>query len=151
VPALEEDVRRLDVAVDDPVVVSVLKSVGNLVRNSNRVRDREATLFLEAVAQALAADERHDVAQRAVCFTCGVHRDDVRMAELGRHLDFAHEALTAESRREFLVEDLDRNVTVRKRLASQVDPGHASAIELTEQGVPLRQRGLEPLEFLGQM
>ena len=81
VTALKQNVRRLDVPVDDPVVVGVLQGVSDLVRYPECVSDRKPAFTLEAVAQALSFDEGHGVIQRAAGVARRVDGHDVRMPE----------------------------------------------------------------------
>ena len=60
---VQQDVLRLDVAVDDVVPVGVVERAGDLRRDAHRVVDRELLLPLESVAQRLALDERHHVVE----------------------------------------------------------------------------------------
>ena len=61
VAALEQDVLRLDVAVDDAVGVGVAQRVGDLAGDLERVVDGELLFAVEPVAEGLALDEGHDV------------------------------------------------------------------------------------------
>ena len=51
VAVLEEDVLRLDVAVDDPMGMRVVEGVSDLAGGAHRVLDRQPTLTLEAITQ----------------------------------------------------------------------------------------------------
>ena len=55
----EQDVLRLDVAVDDAVLVGVVQRAGRLAGDPERVLHRELPLPAEPVAEALALDEGH--------------------------------------------------------------------------------------------
>ena len=63
--ALEEDVLRLDVAVDDPLVVRPLERAGHLDADAHGRVDGELPLAPDPVAQRLAAHVRHHVVQQA--------------------------------------------------------------------------------------
>jgi hypothetical protein len=57
--------------------------------------------------------------------------------EACRELDLVLEALRAERRREFAVEDLERYEAVVLEIAGQVDRGHTPAAELPIEGVAI--------------
>ena len=98
VPAAEQDVLRLDVAMDDALPVGVGQRVGDLARDLQRVLHRELGLARQAVPQRLALDVGHDVVEEAVGLARVVQRQDVGMAQVGRDLDLAQEPLGAERR-----------------------------------------------------
>ena len=63
---LQEDVLRLDVAVNDPLPMCVLKRAGHFARDAQRIRYRPLLLALEACTQRLAAHVGHDVEQQPI-------------------------------------------------------------------------------------
>ena len=63
---LEEDVLRLDVAVDEPLAVRVVERARDLLRDRERFLDAELVLAIQLVAQRLAAHERQHVVEEAV-------------------------------------------------------------------------------------
>jgi len=63
---VEENVLRLDVAVDDPVAVSVVQSVAHFAGDPDRLGDRELLDPFEPVAEGLSVDEWHHVKHRTV-------------------------------------------------------------------------------------
>ena len=62
-PVLEEDVLRLEVAVDDAVAVGVVEGREHGQRDAEGVVDGQLLLAIEAGAERLALDVRHHVEQ----------------------------------------------------------------------------------------
>ena len=100
VAVLEEDVLRLDVAVDDAVRVREVERLEGLARDLDRLLDGELALAVEQLAQRLAAQERHRVVQRARGFAGAPHRKDVRVLEPRRDVHLAPKAVAAHRGRE---------------------------------------------------
>ena len=111
---VEQDVLRLDVAVDD-CAVGVLERVGDLAGELERVPERELLFPLQPVPQRLAFHVRHDVVEEARRLRPSRRGQDVGMMEPGGDLDFAEEPLGAERGGELGVQDLDGDVTVVPR------------------------------------
>lgn len=63
--------------------------------SEQRLRNREAPLPVEAVAQTLAFDERHDEVQRTIRVTRVVQGEDVWMAQRRRGGHLAQEPFSA--------------------------------------------------------
>jgi hypothetical protein len=59
----QEDVLRLDVAMNQSMLVGILQRVSHFSGDANRVLDRELALALQPIPQRLALDERHDIEQ----------------------------------------------------------------------------------------
>ena len=53
-PPREQDVLRLDVAVDDPVLVGVVQRVGDLAGDAERLGERELAARAPAAAGAIS-------------------------------------------------------------------------------------------------
>ena len=99
----DQDVRGLDVAVDQVVVVGGVERARDLLEHEERATDAQAPLLPQERAQVGPVDVPHrDVEQTvgvaAVDLAGVVDRDDVRVVEPGRALRLAHEPL-AEARR----------------------------------------------------
>ena len=58
-PSLKENVFRLDVSVDDPVVMRELERLGHLTGDPDGLIHRELALPLQPFTQRLSLDERH--------------------------------------------------------------------------------------------
>ena len=80
---VEQDVGRLDVAVDQPLAVGVVQRLGDGGDESRRLQEREARL-LQSAGQVAAVDELgHDEAQAVVGAADVVDGDDVRVVQAG--------------------------------------------------------------------
>ena len=99
---VQQDVLRLDVAVDHALGVGVMQRGGDLPDEAERLIDRELPLAGEPLAQRVARDEGHDVVEQvAIARGRGhqpgiVERQDVRMVEPGGDPDLAGESVGAE-------------------------------------------------------
>ena len=60
---LQQDVLRLDVAVDDTLAVSIMHGVGDLGRDPNGVIHRKLFFPTEPVTEALPLHVRHHIAE----------------------------------------------------------------------------------------
>ena len=94
-PALEENVLRLDVAMDDADRVGVLQGVGDLAGNAQRIVERKLALAVEPSAKCLAPHVRHHVVEQRVRGPAVEEREDVRVLEPRRRPDLAQEPLAA--------------------------------------------------------
>jgi hypothetical protein len=93
---LEEDVLRLDVAVDDPVAVGVGEGREDVAGDLERVLQREQLLASEPVPQRLALHVGHGVPELAGRFAGVMDREDVRMLQARGESDLAQKALGAQ-------------------------------------------------------
>ena len=66
-PVVQEDVLRLDVAMDHAVAVRVVECVSHFARDAHRFVHTELRLAVELRTQRLALDVRHHVKEEAVC------------------------------------------------------------------------------------
>ena len=88
-----QDVRRLEVAVDDAVIVDVPQGRADCRAMSSTSRQGSRFCSLQDLVEALALDVLHGVEVMAVLVARFVEADDVGMAELAEGLDLALEAL----------------------------------------------------------
>ena len=103
VPVTQQDVLRLDVAMDHAQPVGVAEGIGHLASDGDGVVDRELSFALEPVPQRLARHERHHVVQQAVGLAAVEERQDVRMLESRGRPNLGQKALAAERRAELRV------------------------------------------------
>ena len=76
-----------------------------------RVGDRKGNSEIGHEWLAVVHNERHDVEQQAVGFARVEERQQVRVLQVRRHLDFRQEAFDAEDCAELRVEHFERNFT----------------------------------------
>ena len=143
VPAGDEHVVGLDVAVHHAGRVRRHERLGDLDGEAKRVGDRQRALARHAVAERLARRHRHDVVQElAVARAPRVEeREDVRVVEPRRDADLPQEALTGERLRELRLEHLDGHVAVVLEVVREVHGGHAALAELALHAVAAVERG----------
>ncbi len=93
---VEENVLRLDVAMDDLVTVRVVQRVGDFAGDAHRLLNRQRAARVDPVAQRLPLHHRHHIEEKAVGFPRVVQRQDVRMGQSRGEADLADESLAAE-------------------------------------------------------
>ena len=151
----EQEVRRLDVAVDDPLAVGVGQPQGRLAGVVGHVHRGHRPAGPEPLAEALAGDELHDDIEDLADLV-GVERpDDVRVVE---HPDEFHLALEAGDdagvRDDLGGDDLERDRPAHQLMLGLVDPAHRPRADPIEDDVPgdgqaVRLVGEEPLDLIG--
>ena len=120
---LDQDVCWLDVTVDQPFVVCVLKCFGN--RGDQRCRFSVSRPgFFDALSEVATFDElRHDIHRAVVRTSHVMHRHDVRVIEAGECLGFTQVRLgvlrTSQSLRS---RHLDRHVSLEFFVLAQPNP-----------------------------
>ena len=131
VTAVEQDVRRLHIAVHHAVCVRVRQRVGNLPDDRYHVGERQPPLALEPLLQRLAVDERHrEVHEPVRRLARGEQGNDVGVAKGGRHPRLAVEALDAQHRAQLRGEDLHYHAPAELRFGGKEHTAHATAGEL---------------------
>ncbi len=88
--AVQQDVLRLDVAVDDALVVRELERIANLGHNGQRLARAYATAG-EQLSQVHPVHEFHDEEIQSIRPAKIMDGDDARVVELGQRLGFAGE------------------------------------------------------------
>ena len=120
------DVRRLQVAVNDPALVRRLERLRDLPREIDRFGEGQPS-SLQALGQILAGDQLHREEAMALVLMEAVDRCDVRMVEGGQDLGLPLEASESlgtlgERRRE----EFQRNLPVELGVSGAPDFAHAS-------------------------
>src|SRR5262249_9758098 len=137
----EEEVVRLDVAVDDACLVGGGEPAGSLAD------DREGDVFgnpaltPQEVAERLAEQELHHDVGRAVGALAQVEDlDDVRVTDPVRRLRLADEALARPvASRQADVQDLHGDRLPRLEILRQVDAGHRALADEPADSVALAE------------
>ena len=113
----EEDVGRLDVAMDDAVVVGVLERAAELDGDVGDLAPVEAPAGLELVFEAAAVDQLHRIEEDAVLLAVAVEPDDAFVAERFERFDLGLEAFAeALGLCQVRAEGLDRDVLAGLRV-----------------------------------
>jgi len=129
VAVLQHDVLGLDVAMCDAIAMRVVERARHFTRDAHRFIDWQLFGVVQPIAQRDSRHARHHVVQRAARVARIKQRQDVRMTQLGRELDFAQKALSAERLREVGLEHLDCDVAVVLEVAREIHGGHATLPE----------------------
>ena len=125
--AAEEDVLRLHVAVDEPVLVGEGEPVGDRERELERLPDRKPARTHEELLQVLAVDVLEDDVLAAVVVPAVDDGDDVRVRELRDRPCLATKALEVlRVVGVVLVEDLDRDAAIELAVVRAEDGRHAA-------------------------
>ncbi len=149
--AIEEDISRLDVAVDQPLGMGRAQSGQALVGNSGGFFDGQSAVGLQAPCQRHSVDVLHGEEVMAGIFADEVHGDDVRVTDSGGGGRFGPESpheirVTSQ----FLRQDLDGHVPLEHLVVALVDVAHsppadpaddAEVPQLSEGEIDLRGAG----------
>ncbi len=124
----EEQVLRLEVAVDDPLVVRGGEPVGDLTHEAERLacRDRSAA---QSLAHRLALEQLGDDVRLAVRDADVVNDEQVGMVERAGRARFAVEALQRFRAGLAAAYAFDRHLAAESRIAGAVDLAHAAGTE----------------------
>ncbi len=133
---VEEQVRGLDVAVDDAARVRVLECARDLAPDVGGLRRAQPGVGIEETAQAPTGEqlEHHE---RDVVLAPVVHRHHVGVVERRRHLGLGAEpAEEAGVLRQREVEDLDPDPPLQAHVVGHVDATTRACTDRSEQAVP---------------
>ncbi len=134
----DQDVARLDVAVDEARGVGVLEGAGDLGGEVDRLLLGETPLLAEDLLERAALDVFHDEVAAAAALADLDRADDVRMGEAPGGARLAIEALDVDRvLGEALGEDLDRDDAVEGELPGLVDGARRALRDLGEDLVPV--------------
>ena len=125
----DQDVLRLDVAVDQARLVRGVERLGDRVQDPQRAPGVELARD-DHVLQVRPADDAHGQEQAVIRLAGLVDRDDVRVVDRG-----LQQALAAEALAERVIvaeidgEELERDRSVQRELGRLVDDAHPSLSE----------------------
>ena len=127
----EEDVGRLEVAVDDAGRVRLLEAARHLVADHHAGRDVEALVALEAALEILAGEVLHDHVEADPGVGADVeHVDDVLALDLPEREGLTTEASDDElALLHRLVDQLDRDLLAEIEMDRLADDAHAADAE----------------------
>src|SRR5881628_741280 len=98
-PAGQQDVFRLDVAMNDASRVRVRERIEEVAPRACRFTRSERDAAFQSMAKRLALDEWHRVIEKRLRGAGAQDRHDVWMLQLSRRLDLATEPVDAHARR----------------------------------------------------
>ena len=117
---VDENVRRLEIAMQNALLMSNMKSVGDLQRQADGFGRRQRPAQRHAV----------DVLQDKIARTDIVNLTDVRMVQCGNGARFVLETTdTIRVGGELSRQDLDRYITTKAGVVRAVDLAHAASAE----------------------
>jgi hypothetical protein len=145
-PARDEHVVRLDVAMHDAARVRVRERIHHIAQHAHRIAHRHLALARELRAQRLALDERHRIVEEIAGLAGREHRHDVRMLERCRELDLAAKALDVHTRSRLGREHFHHHASSERRLPGKEDVRHPTAAELPFDAVGITEGTLQPVD-----
>ena len=135
--AVEQDVRRLDVAVHETAGVCGVERCGDLRADGDRPSRLERALRSEQRAKIDAVHEPHREIDTAVDVTCVVDRDDVRVLQRHHELRLARESLAeAIVARQGRRDELERDRSLQAQVVRPVHDAHPTAADQLLDPVP---------------
>ena len=148
--AVEEDVLRLHVTVNDTARVGVAKRIEHVVQNGKKLRASKLTLGVNPMRQRLAVDVAHHEEDHTGDVVGAVHWHDVGMGQRRGGAGFAekavaHDGVGAQVRRE----RLDGDQTIQPLVSGDVHNAHAPATDFSVDIILPLESGSDVLELPG--
>ena len=129
-PLRDQDVARLDVAMDETALVRCVECVADLVDEPECTLRVEGALAGDQLPEVVALDVPHREVQLPVGVAGGVDRDDVRVIERGGNLRLAEEPVAeAIALCELRHEELEGNLAPEASVLGTVDRSHSPSPE----------------------
>ena len=143
----QQHVVRLDVAMDDPVLVRKRECVNHVPDQTNGISDRQLTRARQPGPQRLALDERHHEIQEPFGFARIVQRQDVGMGQFRCNGDLAEKPLRAQRRRQFRAQDLYGDLPVVLHVLREEYGRHAAGTDFALDVVQSGQGRFQAVEM----
>lgn len=129
----QHQVRRLDVAMDDPALMGDGESLRRLHQQPGGFMRLDAAVAAQPFGERLALDELHGEEGLPRMFADEVDLHDVRIAELAHRAGLAQEALHHfRLMRQCFAHQLDGDMPLQGSFVALVDDAHAAATELAD-------------------
>ena len=126
----DQDVRRLDVAMDEAEPVGHVERISHLAEQAQRPLVADGLGRVDQLAQVVALDVLHGEEENIVLLARAVDRDDVRMLETRRQLRLEEETPPeAIVPCEVASDDLDRGLAMQMRVLGEIDRTHRTVTE----------------------
>ena len=143
---VNENVLRLDVAVDNAAFVGMLKGLADLRQEVEHIALGDGLLGNQAT-QGVSSNVFHHQVIQSVDLATLKNGDDVGMSQFGQSASLLDEATLGILVVEIRADELDGDWTIKKRLPALVDDAHAAVaenlgcLEVGQAGCQLRRRG----------
>ncbi len=119
------------------------QGVRHVVQDPHRIAHWELAFARQLDAQAFAFDVRHDVPQQIACRAGRQQRDDMRMLQRGRELDFAPEPFGIHAGGHLGREHFDDHPAAKRGLVGEEHAAHAATPELALDAVRVPDHRLQ--------
>ena len=147
----EEQVRGLDVAVDQTLAVRVVEASGGLEPDHQRLGQREGSAVIEHRSETSAAEEFTHEVGHAVVGARVVDVHDVRMVQGRSRMSLSAEPLDEGGvTRHGLVEHLEGHPAPELGVVSQTDAGRGTRAQRRDDPIPVGHDATDQLAHLGQ-
>ncbi len=133
-----------------PAAVGVAQRTGHLPPDREHVLQRKLPVAGNPLTQRFALDEGHHIVEVPLGLAGVDQGEDMGMAQPGRYLDLAQEALGADVGSEVGMEDLHRYRAAVLLVLGEVDCGHAATADFPLQAVARSQDGIHPVDRFRQ-
>ena len=140
---VQQNILRLDVAMDHAVSMRVIECVGHFARNAHRFVDTELCFAIQLFANGFALNVGHDVKQKSIRRAAIEQRQNVRMLQRRRGLDLDDESLGTQHGREFRLQYFDRDFALVLQVVREIHGRHAARTEFTLDAVAIGESGGE--------
>ena len=139
--ALEQDVVRLDVAMDDRERMGGAEGVGRLRHDAPRLVDRQLAPPPDPPGDRFAVHVAHDEVDQALAFADGMDGDDMGVGQPGGRLGLAGEPLAdVLLKGELGRQHLDGDPALEPLVARPVDHAHPATPDLALDGIGIPER-----------
>jgi hypothetical protein len=120
------DVRRFEIAMDDSLLVRGLECFGNLLRDGQRLFERDRSMR-DAVRQRGPLDQFHHQHRQAVDRFEPVDLRDIRVVQGGEHARFPGKSRQPRATvRDLASQDFERDLSLQRPVASSIDVAHTA-------------------------
>jgi hypothetical protein len=144
-PARQQDVLGLDVAVHHPAGMRRCQRIGHVVEDPHRLAYGQLALLAQPVAQRRPRHVWHHVVEEARRLPGVVHGEDVGVLQVGGDGDLAQEPLGR--RRQLRAHHLERHLAVVLQVLGEIHGGHPARAELPLDRVAVGQRRAQPVRL----
>jgi hypothetical protein len=143
----DQDVRRLDVSMDEAAAVCGVKRGRGLLEQINRASRFDRSVLQQDLAEVRSRDVVHDEEQQPLIVARVMNPHDVSVVQRGRRSNLASEALAellilAQCR----VQDLQRVDPVERDVCDAIDQPHSAAADQLVD--PITPDYSAPLQFI---